>query len=141
MIRKGVGAVVLYDSKFLLAERIKRLQENGSFKRIPPEWDLVKGGLDEETPAEAILRELFEETGSKEFRIVKQFAAPLHYTLPESSGFAAQETIIFLVEYLGTPEQLRSDGGEISRLAFFTRNQMLAKLKYQETRDWVDQNV
>lgn len=145
MFRRSVGAVVTRQGMFLLAERVKMLRKDGSLEAIEPEWDLVKGGIEEgESPEAAILRELLEETGSASFRIVERFAAPLRYRFPaslvEKIGFEGQETIIFRVAFDGDAADLRGDD-EVGRLRFFGRAEALRLLKYPETRDWFAENV
>ena len=47
-------------------------------------WQFPQGGIEaHETPAEAVIREVFEETGLKHLRILKALEAPLRYRFPQ----------------------------------------------------------
>jgi putative (di)nucleoside polyphosphate hydrolase len=143
-VRRAVAAVVVHKEKFLLAERIAA-HDHGTLKQIAPEWDLIKGGVDDEDSRKAVLRELFEETGSREFAVLRQYPALLSYefspAVKAKIGYDLQETIVFLVRYDGDTSKLKPGVPEIGRLAFFTRDEAIAKLKYPETRDWFKKNV
>ena len=77
--RAGVGAVILNENgKVLGLER----------KDIPGAWQLPQGGLDEnETPPEAVKREIREETGIEASDLELLASAPrwLAYELPEEA--------------------------------------------------------
>jgi len=135
-IRRAVGAIIFHDDKFLLVCRGMILTTDG-FKKISPEWDLLKGGIEAgESPKIAVLRELYEETGSKKYVISKQFKDKLFYKLPKSTGFDGQEVTVFLVEYVGDKNDLKPDLGEILELRFFNKADALEKIKYPETKDY-----
>jgi 8-oxo-dGTP pyrophosphatase MutT (NUDIX family) len=77
--RAGVGAVILNeDGKVLGLER----------KDIPGAWQLPQGGLDEnETPVEAVKREIREETGieTRDLELLASMPRWLAYELPEEA--------------------------------------------------------
>ena len=67
MIRRAVGAIVFQKDEVLLVHKVKRSEVNGELDVFQPEWDLPNGGVNEgELLQDAVLRELYEETGSKE---------------------------------------------------------------------------
>lgn len=109
---------------------------------IKGEWDFPKGGIkpDETNPAKAILRELKEETGSIQYRIISQFNDKLCFPFPlavrKRSGFERQETTMFLVEYIGNRQDLQPQDEEIDKLQFFSRKEVVEKLCHTETRQF-----
>ena len=135
-VRRAVGAIVVKDNKFLLVQRFMRLTKDG-MKKIEPEWDIIKGGIDEDKSSRvAMMRELYEETGSKKFIIVKQFENVLSYPLIKESEFDRQEIIMFLIRYDGKLSDLKPDYEEISAIEWFTYSQAISKIKYDETREF-----
>ncbi|MGV8141603.1 MAG: NUDIX hydrolase, partial [Candidatus Woesearchaeota archaeon] len=140
-VRKSIGAIILYKGTFLLLARGMVLTSNG-FKKISPEWDLLKGGIDDgESPKDALLRELYEETGSKKYTIIKQFKDKLLHGLPEFTGFDRQEVTMFLVEYVGDGKDLLPDAKEITELKFFDKGEAMRHIKYPETREFFEKNI
>ncbi len=95
-IRKNVAAVIVNSSGLILA---------GERKDLPGEWQLPQGGIDEnESPEEAVIREVQEETGlSGEHLVIDRFTTPLLYLLPKDlaavSDFDGQEQIYFLIRF------------------------------------------
>lgn len=75
--RKGViGIITNKEDKFLIIQSLE-YSEN--------EWRFAGGGLDEnETSEEALLRELHEELGSNNFRIIKKSNYQIKYDWPMS---------------------------------------------------------
>lgn len=74
--RRGVGAMLINrDGKVFVGRRV------GS--RVRNAWQMPQGAIDEgETPAEAVLRELEEETGTRAAEIVAETRDWLTYDLP-----------------------------------------------------------
>jgi putative (di)nucleoside polyphosphate hydrolase len=143
-IRQSIGAIIYHKddkNKFLLLCRGHMLTKDG-FKKIPPEWDLLKGGIDAgESPKEALLRELWEETESKRYSVVKQFKDKLVHGLPTSTGFDRQEVTMFLVEYIGDGKDLKADGTENVDLKFFKKADAAKNIKYPETRVYFEKYI
>jgi putative (di)nucleoside polyphosphate hydrolase len=134
--RKAIGAIIFHNNKFLVLSRSMIFTTEG-FKKIPLERDLLKGGIDKgESPKEALLRELYEETGSKKYMISKKFKNRLSYGLPKSTGFDRQEVTMFLVEYVGDEKDLKPDKKEIAKLQFFNKKDTLKKITYPETKEF-----
>jgi putative (di)nucleoside polyphosphate hydrolase len=138
MFRKAVGAIVYQGSRFLLIERVMGLSKNNSLVPIEPEWDIVKGGIEgKESDVGAIKRELFEETGSRRYKLLKRFKESLTYYYPTKvqveTGFEGQVTTIFLAEYLGKADELRPGSEEIRGIGFYTKDEVISRLKYPET--------
>jgi putative (di)nucleoside polyphosphate hydrolase len=135
-IRKAIGAIIKFKDKFLLLKRGAILTVDG-FEKIESEWDILKGGIDDgETAESALMRELFEETGSKKFIISKKIKEKLAYGLPAKTGFSSQEVEIFIVKYNGDEKDLKTDGKEIISLQFFSCADAVKKIKYPETEEF-----
>ncbi len=75
-------------------------------------WQLPQGGIDqEESPEAALKRELFEEIGASNFKILGKLPHSIRYDWPErlyKRGYRGQEQYYFLVQ-LQKDEELRFD--------------------------------
>ncbi|WP_096274447.1 NUDIX hydrolase [Paucisalibacillus globulus] len=145
MIRKAVGAIVFQMDKLLVVHKIKMNTKKGK-QPINGEWDFIKGGVEEEDKdvQHAILRELKEETGSGDFRIVKQLDDKICFNFPatvqEQIGYSSQETTMFLVEFIGDIELLQPNDNEISEVAFIDLDKVNEVLTHQDTLDYFLRN-
>jgi putative (di)nucleoside polyphosphate hydrolase len=76
--RPGVGIILVNDEgKVWVGRRIDMPQRWSA-------WQMPQGGIDaDETPMQAALRELYEETGTDKAEIVAESRQWLHYDLPE----------------------------------------------------------
>lgn len=75
MIRHAVGAIVFQEDEVLLVHKVKRSEAASELDSFQAEWDFPKGGVkDGEFLEDAILRELFEETGSTAYLIIEELA-------------------------------------------------------------------
>ena len=75
MLRKCVGAVILNEHKKIFL---------GQRSDNPSAWQLPQGGMDDhEKPVEAIKREMLEEIGTDQFKILKTSEKWRSYILPE----------------------------------------------------------
>jgi putative (di)nucleoside polyphosphate hydrolase len=132
-VRKAIGAIITWKDKFLLLRRESILTKNGLTK-ITPEWDILKGGIEDgESPEDALMRELYEETGSRDYAISKKFVEKLIYGLPDETGFEKQEVTMFMVQYMGNGDDLKSNSEEISEFIFLDKKEMESKIMYTET--------
>ncbi len=93
--RDNVAMVILNnENKILIGER----------SDIKDEWQLPQGGIDKnETPEDALWRELFEETSlTKEDVEIKAKTGPFTYIFPQEidyyRGFDGQKQIFFLLK-------------------------------------------
>src|SRR3954469_16192773 len=98
--RRGVGIVLVNgDGRVFVAERID----------TPGAWQMPQGGIDKgETPREAALRELLEETGTAKARVIGVPRSWLRYDLPADlqskvwkGKYRGQEQKWFLMRFTG----------------------------------------
>lgn len=76
-------------------------------------WGLPQGGIDKgESPEKAVLREVREETGLQNLRIIKRFDKIYQYTWSKPythSGHKGQRQTLFILRYSGSPEAVRTN--------------------------------
>lgn len=89
--RKNVAVVVLNDSGYILA-----CHRSDKFKS----WQLPQGGIDvDESPDQAMIRELEEEIGTSKVTILGQLPETIRYDWPSTEyfrGFHGQEQWYYL---------------------------------------------
>jgi len=136
MIRQAVGALVFKGDQYMM---VRKVRCHSMDKDISGHWDFPKGGLEvTDLSIEAgLLRELKEETGSEAYRIVKEYKEQLCFDFPPGHKYQGQVTHVFLVEYLGTGQDLQVDGYEISDLDFYSKTEFLNQLSHKESRDFM----
>lgn len=144
--RRAVGAVVLQGDECLLVHKVKVMSRPGGPRPTAGVWDFPKVGVvGAETPAEAALRELREETGSNRYRVARVFAAPLRFEFGAATraatGFARQETTMLLLEYLGDQSDLAPQDEEIDAVRFFPIERVESTLAHQESREFFERHV
>lgn len=139
MIRKAVGAIVFQNDMFVIVHKTKINTCNGR-EAIRGEWDLIKGGIEvsDESIEHSLFRELKEETGSTDYKIIKQFDEKIVFEFPDEIklkiGYASQETTMFLVEFLGEIDSLKPLDNEISGLQFLRKEEVYHQLTHQDTK-------
>ncbi|MCA1318658.1 NUDIX hydrolase [Bacillus tianshenii] len=143
-VRKAVGAVIYKGQNVLLVNKVMASLLEDWDGPAEGEWDFPKGGIEQKDGSleEALLRELHEETGSTEFKIVRHLEEKICFPFPpiivEKSGFERQETEMFLVEYLGDEANLQPLDGEIKEARFFKVEEVERKLTHSDTKElWV----
>ncbi|PCJ39558.1 MAG: RNA pyrophosphohydrolase [Alphaproteobacteria bacterium] len=104
--RPCVGMMLLNDKgEVFVARRIDTTVEA---------WQMPQGGIDEgETPLEAVFREMEEEIGTRNARIIQEYDGWLAYDLPEhlmgkvwKGKYRGQRMKWFLMRYLGTDSDI-----------------------------------
>ncbi|MFW6025816.1 MAG: NUDIX domain-containing protein [Candidatus Woesearchaeota archaeon] len=146
-IRKAVGAIVKQNDLFLLIHKIKMMNSLNGPEKIKPRWDFPKGGIKKSdlNLEQAILRELKEETGSDNYKIVKKFNEKIVFDFPdeikEKLGFHRQEVTMFLVEFSGDTKLLKSQDDEIDNINFFSRDEVNNMISFQDSKDFFNRNI
>ncbi|TCT17134.1 putative (di)nucleoside polyphosphate hydrolase [Natranaerovirga pectinivora] len=137
-IRKAVGAVVFQNNEYLLIHKVKNSDCN---EDISGHWDFPKGGvIDQDSDLESsVLRELKEETGSTNYRIVYKFDPKICFSFPAGYKYDSQETVMFYVEYLGNREDLTPQDEEIDKVEFYSKEYLLRLISQQETYAFLKQ--
>ena len=105
-LRNGVGAIVLNKNNQVFVG--KRIDNPGKF------WQMPQGGVDDgEKYIEAMKRELFEETGIKNFELVKEIEGMTEYELPDyllgkiwKGKYRGQKQKWFITRFLGEEKEI-----------------------------------
>ena len=105
-MRNGVGAVVLNKNNKVFVG--KRIDNPGKF------WQMPQGGVDEgEEYLDAMKRELFEETGIKNFKVIKEIEGMTEYELPDyllgkiwKGKYRGQKQKWFVIRFLGDDKEI-----------------------------------
>lgn len=118
--RLGVGAVLFNNAGLVwLGRRIERPDD--TLERGAHRWQLPQGGVDAgEAPAEAVLRELYEETGVRSVEIAAESREWRAYDLPRNllgvalkGRYRGQKQKWFALRFLGEDDEIdvASPGG------------------------------
>ncbi len=104
-----------------------------------PLWEFPKGGIDpDETPHEAALREMAEETGlgPGDVRLVDGFEEAERYRFSIMEGnervLVRKEVVYFLAET--EREEIRLSEAEASRYAWLPAERAISRVRYPERR-------
>lgn len=139
-IRKAVAAIIVQDEEYLMIKKVYN-ETTGEF--IPGYWDIPKGGIkqsDIDVNA-ALKRELYEETGSNAYRVLKQYPHKIRFQFDQPHPYDGQETTVFLVEYLGDRSELHPADKEIEAIKFVNKQDLLAAIPHQETLYFLKDNA
>ncbi|MBK3496982.1 NUDIX hydrolase [Viridibacillus sp. YIM B01967] len=145
MIRYAVGGIIKSDDTILLVKK-EKIMDTEKPMEVKPEWDFPKGGIKREDLdiQEALFRELDEETGTRDFRVIGELGM-LEFEFPaamkEKLGFERQVTHMFLLEFLGDRDQLQPKTEEIGEVAFVKINKVDERLKLAETKEFFQDNL
>lgn len=114
--QKVYGIIKNKNQKFLIIQKTNWLDTD---------WDFVGGGIDNgETPIEALKREIIEEIGTKNFKIVSNLNRLYQYDFPdfvivkaikEGKNYKGQSAKQYLVEFLGEDDEIILEEAEIKR--------------------------
>jgi putative (di)nucleoside polyphosphate hydrolase len=132
--RQGVNAFVVdSDNHFLLVNK-RTYGEN--------QWDVPGGGLEKgETLEEGVLRELTEELGIADFKVLKECSLINRFEWPVESqerGFEiygtwhrGQEKHQFLVRFIGNKENIKIQEAEIKQIKWVSYSQLQNHLVFK----------
>lgn len=129
--REGVGAIVFDETNgdsegyiFLILHRI--LNWTG--------WEFPKGGTDGEGLENALKRELEEETGITDFKIIKKLDKKLEFENPKRNQF--HSNTIFLVK-ADSRQEINLDQDIIEHDAYMWADEktVLEKLHFEDTKE------
>ena len=109
--RESVVAVIINENKkVMMCEH----------RWIDDAFQFPQGGIEEnETEEDAILRELFEELGSKKFYIIDRMDEIINYTLPKKYNYHQERQRFFLIYYYGKDDEIHFDNQEKPEFKFF----------------------
>ncbi|MBU1084322.1 MAG: NUDIX hydrolase [Candidatus Omnitrophota bacterium] len=103
-------------------------------------WTWPKGHIEEgEIPEETALREVREETGLKDVRVICQIGIQ-EYSF-DHEGIKIHKTVeIFLVEAFGD-EEIKAQEEEIERAEWFSAKEALARIDYEGSREILERGL
>lgn len=121
--RRCVGIMLFNPAgQVWIGRRVPKWQGDGSQKM----WQMPQGGIDDgETPAEAAMRELEEEIGTREAVIIGEHPDWLNYDLPEKvigaalgGKYRGQTQKWFAMRFSGDDQQISIDGSNGHEVEF-----------------------
>ena len=115
----SAGAVVFYKDKFLLLEYSNH-------------WGFVKGHIEKgETPEETVMRELEEEAGITDARIIPGFKETIGYYYREGQTLVSKKVIFFLIQSFTDKVKISY---EHKGYAWLPYDEALKKLTFENAR-------
>lgn len=127
LYRSGVGIVVINPSKKIFVG--KRIDNNSDA------WQMPQGGIDSgEDEDKAMLRELQEETGIKDIKVLSKTSDYLYYNLPYKlqrrfwgGKFLGQRQRWYLVEFTGDDKSINvaTETPEFSEWKWLSREEVI----------------
>jgi len=126
--RKNVASIVFKKDLFLLVQ-LKGWPENF--------WKFPQGGIEEEEPEEkAVLRELKEELGAENFKIIAKSITTNQYDWPldsvKKAGYRWRGQIqrFFLVEFLGEESEIKINKNEVQAFKWVSREELFGQIDH-----------
>jgi len=131
--RQAVVSVIVDGNNMFLVVQKLSYRDN--------EWSFASGGVeDNESPSEAILRELREELGVKSFKIIAEAKTHYQYEWPEKviieqfhklgKYFRGQQLKYFLIKFLGNQSDIKPQEEEIRVIKWITYDQLSSHLLF-----------
>ena len=92
-MEKSCGIVLFYSDEFLI------IQHSTESNELKGHWDFPKGHVeDNESELETAVRELQEETGIDDFKLIENFRQKITYDVHKNNAVKPKEVIFFLAE-------------------------------------------
>ena len=92
-MEKSCGIVLFHSDEFLV------IQHSTESNEVKGHWDFPKGHVeDNESELETATRELQEETGIDDFRLINNFRQRITYNVHKNNAVIPKEVIFFLAE-------------------------------------------
>ncbi|MEC7835068.1 MAG: RNA pyrophosphohydrolase [Pseudomonadota bacterium] len=128
--RAGVGAVIVNKSnKIFAGQRIDTLYRA---------WQMPQGGINQgESPINALKRELVEEIGTRNLRVIDQVDRWLYYDLPKdvipkiwSGQFKGQKQKWFILRFIGEDKEIniKTKKPEFGAWRWMSKNELLKSI-------------
>jgi putative (di)nucleoside polyphosphate hydrolase len=127
-LRQAVSAVIFKENKFIMM----------SGKDWPEgSWAFPQGGLESgETHFLAIERELKEELGTDNFKILGKSTIEHSYLFPDKirkkKGCEGQYQTIWFVEFTGEENEIKPDPEELMQCSWFDQDEILSNMQFPE---------
>ena len=103
-MEKSCGIVLFHLDEFLV------IQHSTESNEVQGHWDFPKGHVeDNESELETATRELQEETGIDDFRLINNFRQKITYKVHKNNTAIPKEVIFFLAESSTKSVQLSSE--------------------------------
>ncbi|MEC7712663.1 MAG: bis(5'-nucleosyl)-tetraphosphatase [Candidatus Thermoplasmatota archaeon] len=103
-MEKSCGIVLFHSDEFLV------IQHSTESNEVQGHWDFPKGHVeDNESELETATRELQEETGIDDFRLINNFRQKITYKVHKNNTAIPKEVIFFLAESSTKSVQLSSE--------------------------------
>lgn len=135
-VRNAVGAIVTQNNEILLVHKVKMMDVVEGGCNIVGTWDFPKGGVlvSDTSLEEALMRELQEETGSKQYKIEKRFKETIDFNFPKGYKYHTQKTVMYHVSYIGDRSDIKVQDDELDDIKFVKYEDVFSSLELEETR-------
>ncbi|MFA5173757.1 MAG: NUDIX domain-containing protein [Candidatus Pacearchaeota archaeon] len=129
-LRQAVSAVVFKENKFLMVSG-----KNWSEK----DWCFPQGGINpKETHFQAVERELKEELGTDNFKILTKSSIEHMYIFPlkiqEKKGCEGQFQTIWFVEFKGDFGEIKPNKEELLQYSWFNKQEIIPNMNFPEQK-------
>lgn len=124
--RSAVGFIINEKKEILLMKRTSRAYESERLDH----WQLPQGGIEKsESPTEAVLREMREETGLTDLKVLNQVMNSNRYNWDSTSQalmpFKGQSQSLFLLLHSGQNNEVTPDKKEFADYKWVNKDQVL----------------